>query len=309
MGCRSDMISLFEQRITSEGSSEDIETEIEGLLENTDEHVVVTQLRRQYSNEPPNSLVGYSFLEEQFSELWLEPVAESLSEEAQQLRKIWVAEIARDVFLSSYGVMVQDVPLLGPGSSEAIGESQADTLPPHSSRSSYPSSAMSSSPATSAMPSEASDAAFQRLRLLAPTIKQGALGSLRQPKVLSYWPTERGVDTQDYVSSIAVATEEKFSHAKRRLQRIEAKRKAQSEKYRRPAFMRQGFPASDGLGEDTITELRPPPVQAMSSQQRMPDSSQSFGMPGPSVTMSQPVSGAFGDRKKAKKAKRKSGFR
>jgi hypothetical protein len=39
-------------------------------------------------------------------------------------------------------------------------------------------------------------------------------------------------------------------------------------------------------------------------------SSQSQGGFGPTVTMSQPIAGAFGDRKKAKKtAKKKSGFR
>jgi RNA polymerase I-specific transcription initiation factor RRN6 len=53
----------------------------------------------------------------------------------------------------------------------------------------------------------------------------------------------------------------------------------------------------------------PVPAQIMSSQQGAPGSSQSQGLFGPSIAMSQPVSGIFGDRKKAKKNKRKSGFR
>ena len=46
----------------------------------------------------------------------------------------------------------------------------------------------------------------------------------------------------------------------------------------------------------------------MSSQMQVPNSSQTQGFGTPTVTMSQPVAGAFGERKKAKKGKRKSGF-
>ncbi|OAA34951.1 RNA polymerase I-specific transcription initiation factor RRN6-like protein [Metarhizium rileyi] len=306
-----DLISAFEGPVDHAEPGEGMEAGIEGLLDSTDDRVVVAQLRRRYLDESPGSLLGYPFLRKELSDLWLAPAVDSLPSEMQEIRKIWVSEIAREMFLSSYGVMVQNVPLLGPSSSEPVDNGQVDNLTPRSSSQlPYSSQGVASSSQASARADDVPDAAFQRLKLLAPTIKQGTLGSLKPSKVLSYWPTERGVDPEDYVSSIVVATEEKFSHAKRRLHRIEAKRKAQTEKYKRPAFMRQGFPASDGLGEDASTmDKRPPPVQAMSSQQRMPDSSQTFGLPGPSVTMSQPVAGAFGDRKKVKKEKRKSGFR
>ncbi|EFY84520.1 hypothetical protein MAC_09431 [Metarhizium acridum CQMa 102] len=305
------IVSTLEKPLDYGEPGEGMEAEIEGILGNTDERVVVTQLRRQYADEPPGSLLGYPLLMEKFSELWLTAVADSLPDEMQAIRKIWVAEIARAFFLSSYGVMVQNVPLMGPSGYEPVEESHMDSVTPRSSSQlPYSSQEIASSSQASVSADDVPDASFQRLKLLTPTIKEGTLGSLKPPKVLSYWPAERGVDTENYVSSVAVATEEKFSHAKRRLQRIEAKRKAQSEKFKRPAFMRQGFPASDGLGEDASSmDMRPPPVQAMSSQQRIPDSSQSFGVSGPSVTMSQPVSGAFGDRKKVKKGKRKSGFR
>ncbi|KID67215.1 RNA polymerase I-specific transcription initiation factor RRN6-like protein, partial [Metarhizium hybridum] len=311
ISCRMQIVSTLDSPLVYGDPGEGMEAEIEGLLGSTDEHVVVTQLRRRYADEPPGSLLGYPLLMEELSELWLTAVADSLPNEMQAIRKVWVAEIARDIFLSSYGVMVQNVPLMGPSGYDLVEESQVDSFTPRSSKQvPYSSQASASSSQASVLADDVPDAAFQRLKLLAPTIKQGTLGSLKQPKVLSYWPAERGIDTENYVSSIALATEEKFSHAKRRLQRIEAKRKAQSERFKRPAFMRQGFPASDGLGEDASSmDMRPPPVQVMSSQQRMPDSSQSFGVPGPSVTMSQPVSGAFGDRKKVKKGKRKSGFR
>ncbi|KAJ4173152.1 hypothetical protein NW754_012161 [Fusarium falciforme] len=146
------------------------------------------------------------------------------------------------------------------------------------------------------------------------------MASAKQSSVLSYWPTERGVGTEDYVSSVAVASDKKFDDARQRLQRIETKRKAHAEKYKLPAFMRQG--GSSQRATQGSSQVRPPadegtslpalpaqPVQIMSSQQRVPESSQSQGLLGPAFTMSQPVSGVFGDRKKVKKGKRKSGFR
>lgn len=145
---------------------------------------------------------------------------------------------------------------------------------------------------------------MRRLKLLVPSLEPGKLGSAKCPKILSFWPTERGVKTGDYVSSVAISTEEKFQDAKDRLQRKEAKRRALTERYKRPAFMRQGFPTRDEPGPDAASI--PPSMQIMSSQQAAPESSQTQG---PWVTMSQPVAGAFGDRKKGKKAKRKSGFR
>lgn len=292
-----------------------MEEDVERLFDRSDDKVVATQLRRHYADELPNSLLGLPYLQRRFSELWLDSTVDKLPEEVQQIRKVWVSEIARDVFLSGYGVMVQDVPLLGPSSSETGERDQggeSTILPSQSSlRSTQILSSSPPRPTSTALSSSASsDAAFQRLKLLAPSLERGKLGAAKQSKIISYWPTERGVDTKDYISSVAIATDEKFNDARQRLRKIEAKRKAQAERYKRPAFMRQGFPTSDGPSQEgTSLPMRPPPVQAMSSQQAMPDSSQTQGPFGPSVTMSQPVPGMFGDRKKVKKGKRKSGFR
>lgn len=257
----------------------------------------------------PMSLVSLQYLQRYFSELWIDPVKDMLTGDMQQIRRIWVTELARDAFLSSYGIMYQDTPLLGPSSSE-VPEEEAQrfrTGPQNtSSQITTPSRSSSRDVGSSPAPSPAAsiifggtDEAVQRLQLLAQSLDTGRPDVSKRSKVLSYWPKERGVDPSDYVSSVARANEELFRDAKERLQRIEAKRKARSEKFRRPAFMRQGLPDINPM-----SPMRPPPVQAMSSQ-AAPDATQQ----GPAVTMSQPVSGLFGDRKKAKKGKRKSGFR
>lgn len=306
---RLDVTDSLESPVACGPPDHGMENDIERLLDSVGNNVVITQLRRYLPTELPNSLVGLPYLRERLSRVWLQPPGESLPEETQRARQHWVDELSKAVFLSSYGIMVQDVLLFGPNNIDKLEDGQIFPATPLAHQSSQRSARVSSSsPAPSSLGSDAPDAAFQRLQLLAPTIKPGVIGSLKQSKVLSYWPAERGVGVEDYISSVAIATDEKFSYAKQRLQRIEAKRKAQSEKYKRPAFMRQGFPASEGPGEETsiLDMSRPPPVQIMSSQQGAPSSSQAFG---PSVTMSQPVAGAFGDRKKSKKAKRKSGFR
>jgi RNA polymerase I-specific transcription initiation factor RRN6 len=284
--------------------------EMESLLDENNEKVVVTQLRRYNAGEDPMSLVSLQYLQRYFSEIWLNPVKDFISEDMQQVRRIWITELAREAFLSNYGIMFQDIPLLGPVSSEVVEEesrksragpqianSQITTPSRSSSRD------MGSSPAPSpaaSITSPDTDGAIQRLRLLAQSLDTEKLDASKRSKVLSYWPKERGVDPNDYVSSLARANEELFRDAKERLQRKEAKRKAQSEKFRRPAFMRQGLPDINPM-----SPMRPPPVQVMSSQ-AAPDATQTQV---PTVTMSQPVSGMFGDRKKAKKGKRKSGFR
>ncbi|KAG5977266.1 hypothetical protein E4U55_006936 [Claviceps digitariae] len=291
-----------------------MEADVEELLRSSGDNIVVTQLRRRAIDEPPGSLLEYSSVLHQFSDFWLQSAAASFPQEMHRARHIWVCEAARDFFLSSHGFIVQDVPLLETGTSDDAQDHDADGISQGSSHGTQPGPkiAASSSAEPSTPSPSAEDGVFQRLRLLAPTLEPGTLGSLKRPKVLSYWPTKRGVDTGGYVSSVAVAEEAKFSHIKERRRRVETKRKAQSEKYKIPPFRRQGFPASDSLREDELfTDFtqRQPPMQAMSSQLAVPEPSQSLGIAGPSVTMSQPVSGAFGDRKKVKKSKRKSGFR
>ncbi|KJZ77094.1 hypothetical protein HIM_03415 [Hirsutella minnesotensis 3608] len=309
-----DIAQGFGLALISASSDDDLEVEAEELFEMTDDQIVITQLRRHESTDAVNPALRLSIIKRQLSELWLEPTREIFSEELQGLRERWLSEVALDLLLSSYAVMVQNVPLLGHGGlpsqlsherNLAATASQSSGFGPRITVSSP------SEPASSAASAPASDSAFERLKLLAPSLEPGKLGELAQPNVLLYWPTRPGEDTRDYISSVAIASEERFSGAKERLRKKEAKRKAYAEHFKRPAFMRQGFPTSDGLGSsqrEAVLPIRPPAAatQILSSQQVVPESSQSQA---PWVTMSQPVSGAFGDRKKGKKGKRKSGFR
>ncbi|KAK3186645.1 hypothetical protein K4F52_004686 [Lecanicillium sp. MT-2017a] len=285
-----------------------MESEVENLIDQTDGNRVITQVRRFGQREGPDSLMSLSYLYKELSDLWLEPVQSTLSSEVQAQRRIWVAEVARDMFLSGYAVMIQDVPMLGPSSADEAhysGTPASPAMPPSS-----PASMRSTPPAAS--PGK-TDAAVDRLRLLAGSMEPGELGTTKSLDLLSYWPTERGVDTQDYISSVSLATDDKFREARERLQRKEARLKSHVDKFRRLSAKRQSMgPDGEAIGFSPRPAVglspRPPPVQIMSSQQG-PSSSQTQAYSVPPVTMSQPVSGAFGDRKKTKKPKRKSGFR
>ncbi|KOS22428.1 hypothetical protein ESCO_001783 [Escovopsis weberi] len=310
---------IAEQLPGSDGSqSFDIDTEqaIQELFGQNGEHKVFTQLKATRPDEISQRLVDLPSLGYQFSRLWLDPAAGNLPQEAQRYRRKLVSEVARDDFLSTYGVMIQDTPLLGPQNADAMEESQLgiplSSLPRRMSLSS-PGMIMSSSPPRPAAP-PTEDGAVQRLRMLCSGLEADKLDMSKQSKVISYWPAERGADPAEYISTIVRANEELLRGAKERLKRIEAKRKARAEKYKRPAFMRQGLPDLDAgraQRDRSFAEqspFRPSPIKVMSSQRFM-DSSQIQGVAGPSFAMSQPVAGAFGDRKKVKKAKRKSGFR
>lgn len=285
-----------------------------------DDQTVVTQLGRRSSKDWVRSLISLSHLNQSFFDLWLDPLEGRLPTIDEEMRRGWIADLARDVFLATAGVLVQDTPLFGNGAQEGLEETQQtqQTIPSSSahinvSQSSDP--IVPSSPLSTASTGQA-DAAVRRLQLLAPSLNLDKMASAKQSSVLSFWPNERGVGTGDYVSSVALASDQKFDGARQRLKKIETKRKAQQDKYRLPPFMRQSGPSQTSsqvrpLREDPmgLPALPAPPVHIMSSQQRVPGSSQSQGLLGSAFTMSQPVSGAFGDRKKVKKAKKKSGFR
>lgn len=241
--------------------------------------------------------------------MWLEPLRHKLSEEDLVLRQNWISALASESYRSTHGTAVQEVPIFGAEMSTLKQDSQQSipsSFPARSSQSNIPS--ISSSARSSPAPSSSPDEAFQRLQLLAPGLQPGKIGATKQAGVLSHWPTERGIGTSGYISSVAIASDKKFDDARQRLQRIETRRKALVDKYKRPAFMRQGFSKSQKEDENRLAPIRQPaPTQIMSSQQ-VPNSSQSQGPLG--MTMSQPVAGAFGgDRKKPKKPKKKSGFR
>lgn len=304
-----EVVDVMLRHSTYEAADDAMREEMESLLDENNEKIVVTQLRRYNAGEDSMSLVSLQYLQRYLSEIWLNPVKGAMSEDMQRVRRIWVTELAREAFLSSYGIMFQNIPVLGLASSEVAEEegyeSRAKSLtlssqvaaPSRSSSRDIGSSPVSS-PAASMISPDA-DEAIQRLGLLAQSLDTDKLDVSKRSSILSYWPKERGVDPNDYVSSLARANEELFRDAKERLKRKEAKRKAHTEKFKRPAFMRQGLPEINPMAP-----MRPQPMQIMSSQ-AAPAATQTQ-MP---MTMSQPVRGTFGDRQKKKKKKKTMGFR
>lgn len=298
-----------------EAPEKGMEEDVERLLDANDEKTIITQLGRHSRGEAAHFLLPY--LQQRLSELWLGSASRALSEEVQQLRWAWVSEVARDMFLSNYGIMVQHVPLFSTanldGGEATGGDETAASLPaqsPYGSPRMMPSSLMGASPKWGGpKPRTTSDGAVERLKLLATFLETGPSAAARQSRVLSYWPEERGVDTQDYVSSVAAATDEKFREARQRLRKMEARRKSQAERLPRPALSRQDLEGGAAGQDGARLPIRPTPHgHAMSSQQAAPESSQAQAALGAALTMSQPMAGAFGDRKR-KKGRRKSGFR
>ncbi|KAK8146118.1 hypothetical protein G3M48_003577 [Beauveria asiatica] len=281
-----------------------METEIGKLFDAADENKVVPQIRRFNDKEPANALVGFTYLFGEYCNLWLDAPESRITNDVQEARKAWVAEVARNILFSSYGVLIQDVPVFGP---QTLEESQTTSREPASSAmltSSPRSSQLSPAPSDS---NDGSDGALSRLRLLAPSLAAAEVVSSKSHNLLSYWPTERGHDPKYYVSTVAIATDDKFRDARERLQRKEAKRRSHVEKFRRQSMMRQSM-GHDREDEGMGSSPGPMRMQHMSSQAG-PSSSQTQAPSMPPLTMSQPVSGAFGARKKKSKLKRKSGFR
>lgn len=244
------------------------------------------QLRRPAPD--PESRPDFQYWKQKLASDLLSPTFDDLPSEAQQSRTMWIEELAMEMFLSSWGVLSKKMPLFG-ADDEAMSSQFQE--PP----SSQPTS---SQPSSSQPNSSTPDPAFQRLSLLAPTLQPGTLGGMRPASTLSHWPTEHGVDPNDYISSVARATDSQFDDARQRLQRIEAKKAAQRAKFKRPSLGGdvQSSPAQPG---PSLSQVVP------SSQVR---SSQSQGPGG--ITASQPTVGVSGDTKKKKaKVKKRSGFR
>uniref|UniRef100_A0A8H7NDR7 RNA polymerase I-specific transcription initiation factor RRN6-like protein n=1 Tax=Bionectria ochroleuca TaxID=29856 RepID=A0A8H7NDR7_BIOOC len=295
---------LDEGVIDRSGTGEATHEDLEDLVAKFGDEAVITQLRCKRPGAPPPAVGWWSQPRDQLSRIWLEPLREKMSRKELALRHNWITELGKELFLATQGTTVQDVPLFG--TMLATQESQAETLAPASIRSSpLPSLIPSSSPIMSRAPDP--DAAIQRLRLLAPGVQPGKLGTSKPASVLSHWPAERGVDPSHYTSSVFLASESQHDEAKQRLQKIEAKRRSMAEKYKRPALMRKELLSSQAEDSGGLPSLQTGHKQIPMSSQEVPASSQSQGPMG--FTMSQPVSGVFGERKKTKKPKKKSGFR
>ncbi|MEU7054262.1 hypothetical protein, partial [Streptomyces eurythermus] len=109
--------------------SNGMEREVEALVDQTDDSKVIAQVRRFGRHESPETLIRLRYVYRELCDMWLEPSQGKLSPRLQDQRKVWVAEIARDLFLSSYAVMIQDVPVLGVGPRDGANHS---TAPYHS---------------------------------------------------------------------------------------------------------------------------------------------------------------------------------
>ncbi|KAH7320909.1 RNA polymerase I-specific transcription-initiation factor-domain-containing protein [Stachybotrys elegans] len=299
----------------------DLDTTVQTLVDEMEDNLLVSQADMGIPDDSADSVQS---IHQYLCQLWLYPLAGKLSEQSQRLAVLAIVELSQHIFLATRSVVV---PSLGSLTSEAAGlegSSSQQTIPSSMYIKSSPAStpAIPSSPASSSADTLPEDGAFQRLQLLAPSLRPGSLGATKQSDLLARWPGEPGVSTQNYISSVAAANDQRFDEARKRLQRIEAKKKAHADKYLLPNRAGRGVSKSgrrQAAGEfpsemDGSSQLPVPmpvpggPAQIMSSQ-AVPRSSQSQAPFISQVTMSQPVGGAFGDRKKVKKGKKKSGFR
>ncbi|KAK0385858.1 hypothetical protein NLU13_7035 [Sarocladium strictum] len=313
-----DVMSL--SRESSEWTeAQDVEARLHDLKKKVEDEVSMPELRLRSSNEAQEESITTEAIHNELSSLCGYRQSESSDAQQQQPPHIAVAKLVSDCFLSTQGFVIQDVPLFRSAGEDASEEHlERGRVPPsqipRSSQS--PGRIRSSSPA-SVLPPEKLQAQFRRLQLLAPSLVPGSLSTKQPPKVLSYWPTSSsGESLANYVSSVATESDSKFDDMRQRLQRAEARKKAQAEKLRRPIFARQGLPTEEDRAPRVHTQVdafrsspQPAAKMTMSSQSHGPSQAGGFGS---LVTMSQPTAGAFGDRKKVKKTtvkKKRSGFR
>lgn len=220
-------------------------------------------------------------------------------------------EVAAAIFLSTRGVMVPSVALNPATGAESTYQSSQPTQSSFTNVGSSQATTMSIPSSPAVFGTTAPDEAVQRLQLLAPSLQPGKLGALKEDRIIKRWPVERGVGTQEYRSSVAIATEKQFDELRQRKQRGETRKKALAERYKRLSGIGSSAAGGRAAPSDAVGIYSTPagPAQIMSSQAGGPVSSQSQGPFFSQVAMSQPVAGAFGDRKKAKKSKKRSGFR
>ncbi|OHE96128.1 hypothetical protein CORC01_08505 [Colletotrichum orchidophilum] len=176
--------------------------------------------------------------------------------------------------------------------------------------------------------------ALQRLSMLAEDINTSDPPA-RQHRVLTYWPTARGVSTEGYVSSVLASSTKHMDVLNERRHRAESRRRK-----RRSQFFGEtqgGTTATQSEMDDVFDSARPgpattsgpefappppllllppatqplpklaPPIIGSSQLPPVPSSQAIFSSQVPQV-MSQPMSGRHGMRSPGKKKKRKSGF-
>lgn len=249
------------------------------------------------------SLLTTAGIGEMLADIWSRPLNKEFTLRAKQCARIWISRVCRDVILASSGLSVS------PGQADYTDgqPSRRVQLPPSSQLAPSSQAIMSSQGKETSSRTQSGDAssAISRLRQLARGVSDN-VSLTKSAALLELWPEEPGTGLEEYVSSVTMATDDKFRDARERQLKRDARRKSHAEKYNRLATIRQSLPHTNP--DIQVSPVRPLPAQVMSSQQKAPDSSQPNAMCGPAFTMSQPLAGPFGDRKK-KKPKRKSGFR
>lgn len=299
-----DIVNGLPEPIPDPATEDGIDEAVDRLLELCDDKTFVAQLEPQKGeaistpslsfSTADQHLFSFSTVEHELSELFLEPWTHSRTQEERQIRTDWVRDLARDMFLSGHGVLVQDVPLFG--EEDVLIEDEVVMKPSQtprmfSSLPATPKSSSSESSSSKAKSSEPLDNALRRLRIFMPMLTTRVRGTYPRSKMLRYWPSHRGADDiLDYTYS--VDRRDKFWHIKERTRRKKDKIRARAEKYRLPAMRLPLRP----LGVDAMSS--PPPVLASSQ----------VSAPPRIATMSQPVAGPFGNRK-ARKGMKMGGFR
>ncbi|TDZ25335.1 hypothetical protein Cob_v001862 [Colletotrichum orbiculare MAFF 240422] len=191
-------------------------------------------------------------------------------------------------------------------SSQPFGSSQTLT-------SSAPTNSQTAAAASSQDAATSAASALQRLSMLATDIDTSVPG--RQHSVLSYWPTKRGVTTENYVSSVLASSNKHMDAIHERRRRVEERRrKRKSQLYGSGAASSQPSGTQDEM-DDSVVEALPatqplprlaPPIIGSSQASPKRGFSQIMSSQVPQ-TMSQPMAGRHGMRS-PKKGKRKSGF-
>ncbi|KAJ3954049.1 hypothetical protein N0V92_009458 [Colletotrichum tropicale] len=200
--------------------------------------------------------------------------------------------------------------------------SKPSSSAPYSSNPFSSSQPQSQSSAASADAALAASSALQRLSMLAADINTTD-GPTRQHTVLSYWPTRRGVPTENYVSSVLASSTKHMDAIKERKERIESKRRRRKSQLAssQPAAaatqseMEDSGPAgsasvplpSEAPATQPLPKFAAPPIIGSSQVSPMRSSQAVMSSQIPQV-MSQPISGRHAMRSPKKKGKRKSGF-
>ncbi|PHH64024.1 hypothetical protein CDD81_5129 [Ophiocordyceps australis] len=282
-------------------SDEDMEADLSHLLGLCDNRAVVMRLGRLPQPQCQGVWTELSELKRRYSAMWTDAVDNKLPAQMQLTRKAWVSEIAVDLFLSGHGAMVQDVDLFGVGSVASDHDRHksmvADSQPRTHSTQTLPLSSQASQPwtgtgtATSSSSScESQDAALKCLELLVASIDAKKVTAAKPSKCLSLWPTKGETEKpDDYKSSIALKEDEVEQVWREKRRQHEARRAKRQRLHGRPEMM-------TAKGEEQVSSC----VRIAASQMgevQVPSSQ----VEGPVVTMSQPVSGVFGKRKRGKK--------